>query len=192
VSSFLPSYRASFNLTVRSSLPIQVTPISAEGAGLYSRLVRGSWSTGKDGGKDDRLRNPRFRLRCEKAATVRFVPPLAPLLYLLQRYCPHRLRLVLPSEPKPIALFVYTSTADGEPDKPVYSTLPYADPVCGVILDNAKLDAREQGPSFLVPFFPLLTRLSPPGYVVVPSTYSGSVHVDFHILLFADVPITFS
>jgi hypothetical protein len=72
-SSFLPSHRASFTLTLRSSFPLEVTPIPAEGAGMYARSIKGSWSQGVDGGKDEKTKNPRFRLRSEKATSVRCV-----------------------------------------------------------------------------------------------------------------------
>ncbi|GAA5898620.1 hypothetical protein JCM6882_000881 [Rhodosporidiobolus microsporus] len=156
VSSFTPLHADSFTLSVRSSLPLSVTPIPAEGAGMYARTVRGRWSEGWDGGQGERGRNPRFRVRAKggKAASV-------------------KLRLQLPSAPLPSALFLYTSTASGEPDQLVASTLPYADPVCGVVIGGVRLEAREEG------------------YVVIPATYTGGVHVPFQILLYADTPVSF-
>ncbi|GAA5834962.1 hypothetical protein JCM11251_002073 [Rhodosporidiobolus azoricus] len=156
VSSFTPYHLDQFTLSLKSSLPISVTPIPAEGAGMYARTVRGQWSEGLDGGREERERNPKFRVRLKggKATNV-------------------KIRLQLPSGPLPSALFLYTSTAAAEPDQLVASTLPYADPVCGVVIESVRLEPREEG------------------YVVVPATYTGGVHVPFQILLYADTPVSF-
>ncbi|GAA6031892.1 hypothetical protein JCM8097_003322 [Rhodosporidiobolus ruineniae] len=154
VSSFQPGHSASFSLSVKSALAVQLTPIPAEGAGMYARKARGSWSEGEDGGKDEPLRNPRFGLKLTKATNV-------------------KIRLVLPSGPKPAALFLYAASASGAPESLVASTLPYEDPVCGVVTSLIRLEAREHG------------------YLVVPSTYQAGVHVPFQILLYADAPVTF-
>ncbi|GAA5859581.1 hypothetical protein JCM8547_006151 [Rhodosporidiobolus lusitaniae] len=155
LSSFSPLHSAPFSFSVRSSLPVEVTPIPPEGAGMYARTVKGCWEEGCDGGREERGRNPRFRLRVSKRTTV-------------------KIRLQLPFEPKPSALFLYTATSSGELGELVASTLPYADPVCGVVLEVVRLEPREEG------------------YLVLPSTYSAGVHARFQILLYADAPVSFS
>ncbi|GAA6006476.1 hypothetical protein JCM10207_004945 [Rhodosporidiobolus poonsookiae] len=155
VSSFQPHHPAPFSLLIKSSLPVEVSPIPAEGAGLYARTVRGAWSLGEDGGSRTPLQNPRFMLKLTRPARV-------------------KIRLQLPQEPKPSALSVYSATATGEPDELIASTLPYSDPVCGIVLAFTRLQPKEHG------------------YLVVPSTYTPAVHASFQILLFADAPVAFS
>lgn len=43
VSSYEPDTTGPFSLCVESSLPISLSPIPAEGAGMFSRTVSGKW-----------------------------------------------------------------------------------------------------------------------------------------------------
>ena len=43
VSAFEPHHMGSFSLQVDSSYPFDLKPIPQEGAGMYSKVVRGSW-----------------------------------------------------------------------------------------------------------------------------------------------------
>ncbi|GAA5915726.1 hypothetical protein JCM5296_004368 [Sporobolomyces johnsonii] len=126
VSSFQPIHEASFDLVVRSSLPVQAAPIPSEGAGMFSRSVSGSWSEGLDGGSNDPLRNPTFKLDLTKPTGV-------------------KIRLQTPEGPLPIAISVYSANPDGSAHTQVFSTAPYSDLVCGVVTPMLRLELATAG-----------------------------------------------
>ncbi|GAA5959411.1 hypothetical protein JCM10213_005903 [Rhodosporidiobolus nylandii] len=154
VSSFKPLHQASFDIAVKSSLAVEVTAIPAEGAGMYSRRVEGAWEAGMDGGSEATLRNPHFPLSFSKVTSL-------------------KIRLQLPDGPKPAALFLYTADPFGAASNLIASTLPYSDPVCGVVLEVARLEPAEHG------------------YLVVPSTFSARIRPSFRIAVHASRPIEF-
>lgn len=43
VSSFEPRHEASFTLKLDSTLPLKITPIPQEGAGMFNRTLSGTW-----------------------------------------------------------------------------------------------------------------------------------------------------
>ena len=43
VSTFRPGDEGSFEVVLGSNLPIQITPIAPEGAGMFNRTAKGSW-----------------------------------------------------------------------------------------------------------------------------------------------------
>lgn len=71
VSSFQPQHLADFSLSLASSIPLEVMPIPAEGAGMYTRQAKGAWEEGLDGGREKLLRNPRFGLQLTKPTSVK-------------------------------------------------------------------------------------------------------------------------
>ncbi|GAA5969288.1 hypothetical protein JCM11641_007539 [Rhodosporidiobolus odoratus] len=150
VSSFQPRHQADFKLFAQSSLPVEIVPIPAEGAGKYARQVDGRFGAGAHACTT--ISNTRqFRLKVSKATSIKF-------------------RLQLPERPKPIALFLYAASADGTPGRLVSSTMPYADPVCGVAL-LSRLEPRQHG------------------YIVVPSLFGEPDDESFRLLAYADSPI---
>ncbi|BGP36544.1 hypothetical protein JCM10449v2_000445 [Rhodotorula kratochvilovae] len=153
VSSFQPRHFADFSLAIKSSLPVEVAPVPPEGAGMYARQVKGAWAEGRNGGREEVRRNPRFALRVTKATSV-------------------KIRLQTPSEPRPIAVSIFTSSRTGEPERLIASSGAYSDAVCGAVLPLTRLEAAEHG------------------YLVVPSTFHAGVHADFVVLLYADAPVT--
>jgi calpain-7 len=48
VSTFSAGQVGDYELTVRSSLPLEVAPVPAEGAGMYSRKAKGEWYVMED------------------------------------------------------------------------------------------------------------------------------------------------
>ncbi|TNY20273.1 hypothetical protein DMC30DRAFT_447194 [Rhodotorula diobovata] len=126
VSSFQPRHLASFSLVVRSSLPVELVLIPAEGAGMYARQVRGAWEEGTDGGRGAVGRNPRFALRVTKPTSV-------------------KIRLQTPASPHPIALSLFAASPSGEPSSLVASSGAYSDAVCGVLLPLTRLEPAEHG-----------------------------------------------
>ncbi|GAA5922238.1 hypothetical protein JCM1841_000694 [Sporobolomyces salmonicolor] len=126
VSSFQAIHEASFDLVVRSSLPVQVAPIPSEGAGMYSRSMSGSWSEGLDGGSNAPMRNPTFKLDLTKPTGM-------------------KIRLQTPEGPLPIAISVYSANPDGSAHTQVFSTVPYSDLVCGVVTPMLHLELAAAG-----------------------------------------------
>ncbi|BGP21447.1 cysteine protease [Rhodotorula toruloides] len=126
ISSFQPQHLADFSISVKSTFVIEISPIPPEGAGMYARQAKGCWRPGEDGGSKDVLRNPRFRLRPEKAANV-------------------RIRLQTPGEPKLVSLSVYLAGPDGEAGETIATSGAYADYPCGVVTPFFRLEPREHG-----------------------------------------------
>ncbi|GAA5821905.1 hypothetical protein JCM10212_002454 [Sporobolomyces blumeae] len=126
VSSFQPLHEAPFDVSIHSSLPLQVSPVPSEGAGSYIRSARGRWRDGLDGGSRDPLRNPAFNLIVSRSTIV-------------------QVRLQTPNGPVPIALDIYAATSNGDPGQRVLTTAPYLDLVCGVLTQRIRLEPNEQG-----------------------------------------------
>ncbi|GAA5838368.1 hypothetical protein JCM9279_003224 [Rhodotorula babjevae] len=126
VSSFQPRHLADFSLVLRSSLPLEVAPIPAEGAGMYARQAKGAWADGCDGGKGERRKNPRFALRVTRPTNV-------------------KIRLLTPAGPRPIAVSLFSASRAGEPLQQVASSGAYSDAVCGVVLPLTRLEPAEHG-----------------------------------------------
>ncbi|BGP28609.1 cysteine protease [Rhodotorula toruloides] len=173
VSSFQPQHLAHFSVSIKSTFIVELSPIPPEGAGAYTRQAKGCWTPGEDGGSKDVLRNPRFTLRLDKTANVKFVG-MAASRRLALTLRPNRIRLQTPNEPKLVSLSVYSVGSDGQPDKLVVTSGSYADYPCGVVTPPFRLDPREHG------------------YIAVPSTYQAAVHVPFQLLLYADAPVSFT
>ncbi|RXW16410.1 hypothetical protein EST38_g9440 [Candolleomyces aberdarensis] len=77
VSAFNPQYLGPFSLKVECSLPFDLTPIPQEGAGMYSKTIRGSWERHNAGGSpgfSSYSKNPKFELD---------VPSLSECMYAL-------------------------------------------------------------------------------------------------------------
>ncbi|GAA5855375.1 hypothetical protein JCM5353_001745 [Sporobolomyces roseus] len=121
VSSFQAHHEDTFDLTIRSSLPLSVSPIPSEGAGLYNRCVRGVWSEGTDGGSQDLMRNPIYRVKISKSTVL-------------------RARLQTPEGPLPIALALFEGSSSSHRQRRVQTTEPYSDLVCGVVMPPTKLE----------------------------------------------------
>ncbi|KAM0756527.1 cysteine proteinase [Meredithblackwellia eburnea MCA 4105] len=82
VSTFRAGDEETFELSFGSSLPMTVTLVPPEGAGMFARSAKGSWEPGFDGGRSDILNNPTFSLteitkptsiKCTTASTL-FLP----------------------------------------------------------------------------------------------------------------------
>lgn len=73
VSSFQPLHEDTFELSLHSSLPLQVTPIPPEGAGMYSRVVKGAWSDGFDADGEGPQENPTYKLEISRPTSIKSV-----------------------------------------------------------------------------------------------------------------------
>ncbi|GAA5992078.1 hypothetical protein JCM10908_000731 [Rhodotorula pacifica] len=131
VSSFQPDHLAPFNLVIRSSLPLEASPIPAEGAGMFSRQVEGAWSPGQAGGRIQPLKNPRFCLRLAGPANV-------------------KIRLTAPERPLELAISIYAADESGQPSQLVASSEPYVDHACGAVLPTTRL-TKEDSDYIIIP-----------------------------------------
>ncbi|WVR04018.1 hypothetical protein IAU60_001017 [Kwoniella sp. DSM 27419] len=133
VSAFEPGQMGPFTLAVESTLPVEVTPLPAEGAGMFSRVVAGRWTEDNAGGRPSGgayHRNPKIEVILPKPGT------------LLSR-------LLLPApSPTPINLTVFRRAAGGGLGEQVATTGPYSDALSGVATGRVKLD---QGIYILIP-----------------------------------------
>ncbi|GAA5995569.1 hypothetical protein JCM5350_001980 [Sporobolomyces pararoseus] len=126
VSSFQALHEDEFELLLRSSLPLQISTIPAEGAGMYSRSTKGAWSEGLDGGSQNLKQNPTFKLELSRPTTI-------------------KLRLQTPERPLPIAVQVFESSTGNLSRPAAISSEPYSDLVCGVVTSSIRLEPRPSG-----------------------------------------------
>ncbi|KAI5480067.1 calcium-dependent cysteine-type endopeptidase [Pseudohyphozyma bogoriensis] len=128
VSSFSPRDEGAFDVTISATLPIQASLIPAEGAGMFSRTLRASWSPSEDGGSENVLANPRFLLDTS-GKTVKLKIRLQLTTYIST----------------PIGLSIFSQTSDGQPPRLVKSTGPYSDAVSGAVTDLMSLPPSPTG-----------------------------------------------
>ncbi|GAA5870476.1 hypothetical protein JCM16303_002018 [Sporobolomyces ruberrimus] len=151
VSSFQPLHEDTFELSLHSSLPLQVTPIPPEGAGMYSRVVKGAWSDGFDADGEGPQENPTYKLEISRPTSIKF-------------------RLQTPERPLPVAVQVFSASTYSS-HKPVMTSEPYSDLVCGAVTPLVKLEP------------------SASGYLVIPSTFTPHTRASFVLFAYADLPI---
>ncbi|WVF66841.1 hypothetical protein IAT40_001583 [Kwoniella sp. CBS 6097] len=126
VSAFEPGQMGPFTLTVESTAPIDIEPIPAEGAGMFSRIINHQWTETTAGGRPSRggyERNP----------TVEVIMP-KPGIILSRLYLPSR-------SATPINLTIYRRAIGGNLGPLVSTTGPYSDTLSGVSTGSVKLDA---------------------------------------------------
>ncbi|KIM39736.1 hypothetical protein M413DRAFT_446644 [Hebeloma cylindrosporum] len=77
-SAFEPHHIGPFSLTVDSSVPFDLKPIAQEGAGMYTKLLRGSWDgeTAAGGPSSNHYsKNPVFELQVPATTQLKYVQP---------------------------------------------------------------------------------------------------------------------
>ncbi|WWC68846.1 uncharacterized protein I206_102782 [Kwoniella pini CBS 10737] len=133
VSSFEPNDTGSYTLSFESTGPIGITPIPAEGAGMYSRIVNGAWNENTAGGRPSSGRytnNPKIEVILPTAGTILS-------------------RLFLPTTSAvPLNLTIFQRGTGGELGEQVSTTGPYNDTISGVSTGKIKLN---KGIYILVP-----------------------------------------
>ncbi|BGP52808.1 cysteine protease [Rhodotorula sphaerocarpa] len=120
VSSYQPGHLGSFKLSIRSSMPLNVTSIPAEGAGLFSRKFEGAWTPGQAGGSVRPLENPRVRLRLSGPGQV-------------------RVRLQTPEKPLPVAVTICSLNEAGSLTRVVGTSGPHVDYPGGTVIRGLQL-----------------------------------------------------
>ncbi|WVW79913.1 hypothetical protein I302_101883 [Kwoniella bestiolae CBS 10118] len=142
VSSFEPDHTGPFTVSFESTAPVDITPIPAEGAGMYSRIVNGAWTEHSAGGRPSARgydRNPRIAVILPSPGTVL-----------------SRLYLPTPSSTS-INLTIFRRSTGGGLGEQICTTGPYADTLSGVSTGKVKLD---QGVYVFVPssYEPIRTK----------------------------------
>jgi len=190
VSAFEPQHMGPFTLKVESSHPFDMQPIHQEGAGMYSRVIQGSWSvTSRDrfsksdnqklaGTASQRL-VPRRSVDTQRIRFVSFkfhqVPNWSrcyPTSCLCQVDPPSRIRLQLLQPSPAVALNVTVfakmgSEGESLAQKSVLTSGAYDDTVAGVATPQITLGAGT--------------------FYVVPSTYSPGHEAGYKLIVYSSV-----
>ncbi|KAJ9115525.1 hypothetical protein QFC22_005286 [Naganishia vaughanmartiniae] len=127
-SSFEAGRASKAALKIQSTLPLDVSPIPQEGAGMFSRVVKGQWSGTLAAGRPSLgsyEQNPRYELLLPEPATV---------------LC--RLQLATTTgTPIPISVTIFKRGPSGSLKRQVATSGPYADPISGVLIPQTDLEA---------------------------------------------------
>ncbi|PWN53961.1 hypothetical protein IE53DRAFT_383488 [Violaceomyces palustris] len=170
LSTFEPNQEGPFSISVECSSPFKMSPIPQEGAGMYHRTLRDRWVLGETaGGSPSNGRfasNPTFILKVTNPSLfqIRLLPSA--------RTCggnrPYANLAIFEASPS-------ASTQVSQPParmglgREVASSGAYADHVCGVAIEGA--------------------RLLPGTYLMIASTFAPDVEGDFVIEAYSDRPI---
>jgi hypothetical protein len=90
LSTFSPRQESPYTLSLESSLPIDLKHIPQEGAGLFSRSLRGVWTTANSFGAPSfgkYERNARFAISVDKGCHVLYVCHLNPFRFVSAGIC---------------------------------------------------------------------------------------------------------
>ncbi|POY71276.1 hypothetical protein BMF94_5588 [Rhodotorula taiwanensis] len=130
VSSYQPDVLGNFKVSVRSSLPLSVSAIPQEGAGMFSRRIEGEWSpaTDRGGGK------PRFRLLVSGHAEV-------------------KIRLQASEGQHAVSVSVHKWGTAGEVGDVVATSDSPVDHPCGALIRSVRIPSTERG-YVIVPSLP--------------------------------------
>ncbi|KAF5375558.1 hypothetical protein D9615_009157 [Tricholomella constricta] len=125
LSAFEPHHMGSFSLKVDSSQPFDLLPIPQEGAGMYTKNIRGAWksSTAVGGPSSDLYsKNPIFEID---------VPSLTQLKI--------RLQLLRPFTPTSLNITIFPASSDGALRRHIATSGAYNDAISGVVTPQISL-----------------------------------------------------
>ncbi|EIW69089.1 hypothetical protein TREMEDRAFT_39376 [Tremella mesenterica DSM 1558] len=126
VSTFEPGQLGSYRLSVDSDLPVKLSNVALEGAGMFSRTVVGQWTQATAGGRPSGGKydlNPQIEL---------ILP--SPTMIMARLYLP------TPS-PTPLNLTIFRRATGSALGEEIVTTGPYSDAPSGVKINRVKLDA---------------------------------------------------
>ncbi|KAF8905038.1 hypothetical protein CPB84DRAFT_1845125 [Gymnopilus junonius] len=156
-SGFEPHHMGPFSLHVESSLPFDLKPIPNEGAGMYSKLVRGSWDSDTAAGAPSfgqYSKNPVFELE---------VPSTTQLMI--------RLQLLQPSTPNALNVTVYSNSQNNIKaslgQRHIATSGAYDDTIAGVATPQTTLGVGK--------------------YYMVPSTYNPGTQAAFRMVVYSSI-----
>ncbi|KAI0774825.1 hypothetical protein BD413DRAFT_603407 [Trametes elegans] len=157
VSAFEPRHVGKFALRVQSSDQFELTPVPHEGAGMFSKVVRGAWTDGTAGG------GPSFGSYATNPAYEIHVPTASQLQFRLRLAQPRpSASLNLTIFPAPLGSAKGTGAGAGTH---VATSGPYSDATAGAVVPQTAFPAGR--------------------YLAVPSTYSPGVRAEFVLVLYS-------
>ncbi|KAJ9097859.1 hypothetical protein QFC19_006651 [Naganishia cerealis] len=128
VSSFEANKIFKASVKIQSTSPLDISPIPQEGAGMFSRVVKGQWSGFSAAGcpsLGSYENNPRYEMLLPEPATV---------------LC--RLQLAATTgTPIPISIAIFKRGPSGSLKEQVATSGPYADPISGVVCPQTHFEA---------------------------------------------------
>ncbi|CAL1711572.1 unnamed protein product [Somion occarium] len=119
VSSFNPQSLGPFTVDISGTQPFEIDPIPQEGAGMFSKVIRGSWTSETAAGSPSFNRyvnNPIYEMKLSSQSHVKI-----------------RLQLVDGNAEVPINVTVFRLTEHGTLGSQVATSGPYADAISGVV-----------------------------------------------------------
>lgn len=155
VSTFEAGQMGDFEVRLQSDQPTQIEAIPAEGAGMFHQRIRDGWQleSAQGGPKHTNyFSNPTFEIKLDRPSNL--------LLRLLVNEKTNKVR-----PHTNIAIFAKSSKRE------VVSSGPYSDPICGVVIEETRLEGGE--------------------YLVVVSTYDAGVQAYFTLDIYSDRRIVY-
>lgn len=155
VSTFEKGQVGDFQLQLQSDQALQYSEIPAEGAGRFHQQIRHRWSKESAQGSpkhSDYFLNPTYEIKVDRSC-----------LYIFRLI----VSAILTQSRPPINVAVFHKSTKRE----VVSSGPYADLVCGVSIEE--------------------TRLEPGNYLIVVSTYNPGIVASFTLDLYSDRRIVY-
>ncbi|KAL7417396.1 hypothetical protein BDY24DRAFT_374743 [Mrakia frigida] len=137
LSTFEPKQETPFTLSVESTLPLDLKPIPQEGAGMFSRTIKGVWSKRTSFGsptfKSYHL-NPTYKITLSQPCEI----------FLRLSLLPSASNPSHPPPPLPLNLTIFhpppSPTSKSPLGAEVLTTGPYDDAVCGVVTPRKRLE----------------------------------------------------
>ncbi|WVQ83588.1 hypothetical protein IAT38_005729 [Cryptococcus sp. DSM 104549] len=126
VSAFDPGKTGPYSVAIGATAPVSISPIPAEGSGMFSRVVHGRWTEETAGGRPSTG-------TYERNSMVEVILP-KPGTLLARLYLPAR-------SPAPINLTIFKRGPGGSLGEQAATTGPYSDALTGVSTGRVKLDA---------------------------------------------------
>ncbi|KAG5646200.1 hypothetical protein DXG03_004026 [Asterophora parasitica] len=123
LSAFEPHHMGPYSLKVDSSQPFDLSPVPQEGAGMYTKIIRGAWKSRTAVGgpaSDTYAKNPIFEID---------VPSLTQLKI--------RLQLLRPFTPTSLNITIFPASSDGQ--RPIATSGAYNDAISGVVTPEVSL-----------------------------------------------------
>ncbi|KAK7052803.1 cysteine protease [Paramarasmius palmivorus] len=134
VSTFEPHHTGEYNLNVASSLPFEISSILQEGAGMFSKTIRGLWNATTAAGAPSYgryFRNPLFKFSLATQAKIQI-----------------RLQLDKPQSSTSLNVTIYPASQGLSPDRHVCTSGGYEDALSGVITPMTTLS---KGKYWIIP-----------------------------------------
>ncbi|KAI0669613.1 hypothetical protein C8Q78DRAFT_1070706 [Trametes maxima] len=120
VSAFEPRHIGRFDLRMESSDKFEITPILQEGAGMFSKVVKGEWTRANAAGGPsfgNYAANPTYEINVPVTSQLKF-----------------RLQLVRPTPTASLNLTMFNTSAGATSGAHIATSGPYSDAISGVVI----------------------------------------------------------